>query len=484
MRYFKIAFLAMLWSTVSMHGQNKQLLYDFDDIPQALLINPGMETSYKWYAGIPALSGVSFQAATSGVTVDDIFAADGLNINDKIRDRAIFGMQITDELSGTYQIELLSGGFRGKYKPRDFYSFGIYHEGDAIGYWPKDLAILGYEGNADQLGRRFNLGHLKTRGEILNVFHFGVNRQVDDRLTIGARAKVYSGILDFNSTNNDGYFVTTRGQNNLLANTISADLEFRTSGLNEIIDILDDDTVDNGPALKKLATKRGFLGGSLGLGMDIGFSYNIREQLVWTGSLLDVGFLYHTSDIRNFTLKGNSTVEGVQIILPDALSDPDADFWLDLVNEVKDDVRYVENSQGYITFRPAKLYSSLRYNFGEPGLSRDFCDCNPKTAGKRSNKIQYANSLGGQVYVISRPRGPQAALSAFYMRRLGNVLALKTTYTVDKFSSTNIGLGLSLQAGPVNFYVMADNLLAYKNIADSHYQSFQFGLNIISWGKN
>ncbi len=484
MRCFKIACLAVLWGSFSMHGQNKQLLYDFTEIPQALLINPGMETSYQWYAGVPTISGISLQAATSGVTVHDIFAADGLDINDKIRDRAIYGMQVTDELSGTYQIELLSGGFRRKSQPRNFYSFGIYHEGDAIGYWPKDLAILGYEGNADQLGRRFNLGHLKTRGEILNVFHFGVNHQVDKKLTLGARAKLYSGMLNFSSTNNSGYFVTTEGQNNLLANTISADIEFRTSGLDEIMDILDDDTVDNGPALKKLATKRGFLGGSLGLGVDLGFTYNLQEQLVLTGSLLDLGFIYQTADIRNFTLKGDATVEGVQIILPDALANPNADYWLDLVNEVKADVPYVENNQAYISFRPTKLYASLRYNFGQPMSSLDACDCNPAIAGRKSNRIQYANSLGGQLYMINRPRGPQAALSAFYLRRLGTVLALKTTYTVDKFSSTNIGLGLSLQAGPVNLYVMADNLLAYKNIADSHYQSFQIGLNIISWGKN
>lgn len=363
MRYFHIAFLAMLWSTVSMHGQNKQLLYDFTEIPQALMLNPGMETSYQWYAGVPGLSGLSFQAATSGVTIHDIFAADGIDINDKIRDRAVYGMQITDELSGTYQIELLSGGFRGRSKPRNFYSFGIYNEGDAIGYWPKDLAILGYDGNAGQLGRRFNLGHLKTRGEILNVFHFGVNHQVDEKLTIGARAKIYSGMLNFSSTNNSGYFVTTEGQNNLLANTISADVAFRTSGLNEIIDILDDDLTDNGPAFKKLATKRGFLGGSLGLGVDLGFSYNLQEQLVLTGSLLDLGFIYQTADIRNFTLKGDATVEGVQIILPDALANPDADFWLDLVNEVKAEVPYIENNESYITFRPTKLYASLRYNF-------------------------------------------------------------------------------------------------------------------------
>ena len=62
-------------------------------------------------------------------------------------------------------------------------------------------------------------------------------------------------------------------------------------------------------------------------------------------------------------------------------------------------------------------------------------------------------------------------------------MAVKTTYTTDKFSYTNLGLGLNLQAGPINLYVMADNLLAYQNIAAGHYASFQLGLNIISWGK-
>ena len=57
--------------------------------------------------------------------------------------------------------------------------------------------------------------------------------------------------------------------------------------------------------------------------------------------------------------------------------------------------------------------------------------------------------------MMKRPRGIQAALTGFYQKRLGRTLALKTTYTVDKYSLTNIGLGLNLQAGPVNFILWA-----------------------------
>ncbi len=460
-------------------AQNKQLLYDFVEIPQALMLNPGMQTSYQWHAGIPMLSGVAAQAATSGISVNDIFANDGLDINDKVRDRAINGLSKRDDITGTYQVEVFSGGFRLKESPENYISFGLYHEGYVINYWPRDLAILGFEGNADRLGRRFDLSHLKVRGEVLNVFHLGWNRKMSRNLTLGARGKLYSSIIEFNSSNNDGAFITNRGQNNLLANTLVADMRLRSSGFEEIRAALDGD--GGFSQVAKIITKRGLLGGDLGLGLDLGFSYQLDPQTLITGSLLDLGFVYHYSDVRNFTLEGSATIEGIEVILPDALLDPDADFWQDLVDEIEALIPFEENNNNYITFRPVKLYGSVRHNFGEPPLTKEDCDCDYQNNSIDRNFF-YRNSVGGQLYVIHRPRGPQAALTAFYQRRIGNVLALKGTYTVDKYTATNFGLGMSLQAGPVNFYVMADNLLGYRNIPASHYASFQFGLNIISWG--
>ena len=477
MKQGKLVLLSFLLGCILLTAQNKQILYDFTEIPQALMINPGMSMDFQWYAGIPVLSGISFQAGSNGITVNDLFADDGVDFNVKVRERAIYGMDIRDELSGTYQVELLNGGFRGR-NPDNFYSFGIYNEGDAIGYWFKDYAILAFEGNADQLGRKFDLGHLKTRGEMLNVFHFGINKRVDGALTLGGRAKIYSSAFNFSSTKNKGYFVTNEGQNNLLANTIDADLELRSSGLNEIEDALDNDS----SLLPGILTRRLFFGGDLGFGIDLGFTYKLNKQTVLTGSLLDLGFIYSSTDVKNYTIKGNATVEGVEVILPDAFSSANDDFWQELVDEVDALVPHGTNNNGYIYFRPTKLYGSIRYNWGEASNPNMDCDCNYMVS-KRKDYTKYPNGVGGQLYMINRPRGPQAALTAFYLRRFGRALALKTTYTVDKFSWSNIGLGLNLQAGPVNIYVMADNLLAYNNLADSHYSSFQLGLNIISWGK-
>jgi hypothetical protein len=475
MRLSKALFVISFWLCVSMHAQNKQLLYDFTEIPQSLMINPGAQVDFKWYAGVPTVSGLSFQAGSSGISAFDLFANDGLDINDKLRDRVLNGMTARDELSGTYQLELLNVGFRGK-DPNMFYSFGIYNEGDAIGYWFEDYAILAIDGNADQLSKRFDLGDLKTRGEMVNVFHFGANKIVNRKLRVGARAKIYSSIFDFNSTRNKGFYVTRPGQNNLLSSTFNADMQWRTSGINAIKDGNSEETLGN------TIFKRGFFGGNLGLGVDLGFTYKINDQTTFTGSLLDLGLIYHSNDVENYTLKGDITTEGVEVILPDALTNPNRDFWQDLVDDIEEVIPFENNFDSYVTFRPTKLNASLRYNWGEQSLRAADCDCGPNASG--SNRApKYLNGIGGQIYMINRPRGPQTALTAFYIRRFGNIMALKATYTVDKFSYTNVGLGINLQAGPVNLYFLADNLLAYQNLIDSQYLSFQLGLNIISWGK-
>ena len=472
-----ILFITLVWYCIEVSAQNKQLLYDFSEIPQSLLLNPGTNIDFDWYAGIPMLSGLSLQVVgSSGISVNDIFAADGLDINDKIRARALNGMSIHDEFSGTYQIELISGGFRGSNR-NNFYSFGIYNESDAIAYWLKDYALLAFDGNAASLDKQFNLGHLKTRGELVNVFHFGVNKRMNKRLTLGVRGKLYSSIFDFNSTKNKGHFVTSEGQNNLLATTIDADLQLRSSGFQELSEANKDG------ALAGAIVKRGFFGGNLGLGVDLGFSYSLNEHTMVTASLLDVGVVYHSKDVNNYSLNGRATIEGVEIILPEDLTNVTTNYWQELVDEVEALVPFENSTKPYFAFRPTKLNASIRYGFGERLPNREVCECGPMVTKGNKMRARYINSIGGQLYIINRPRGPQTALTAFYLRRFGNGVAIKTSYTVDKFSINNIGIGLNLQLGVVNLYVMGDNLLAYKNVAASRYASFQLGLNIISWGK-
>ncbi|BFP41899.1 hypothetical protein FGF1_27440 [Flavobacteriaceae bacterium GF1] len=483
MRKQALVLWTILCGVATLCAQNKQLLYDFYEIPQSLLLNPGVKTPYKWHSGVPLLSAFSFQAGSSGITVSDLFANDGIDFTTKFRNQVINGLNKNDEFGGSGQIELFNIGFRSANRPRDYYSFGMYGEGFISQFWPEDLAVLAFEGNADNLNRRFSLNHIAAQGEAVNVFHFGINRKLNNRWTVGARAKLYSSVFEFKSANNEGYFVTTRGQNNILRNTLVADVTMRTSGVQEIIDILEEDSGTTQADLANLLLRRSFLGGNLGIGFDIGFTHSFGRNSFITASLLDVGFIYHTNAIKNYTLQGAAFNEGVEIVLPEDLTNFNTEIWQELVDDFEAQVPFDTNEDSYITLRPITLNASFRHNFGEPRPRTKNCECSTKVVSRAEN-LDYVNAVGGQLFMINRVRGPQAALTAFYQRRLGNTLAFKTTYTVDKFSFSNVGLGLNLQAGPVNFYLLADNLLGYTNIPNSHYASLQFGFNIISWNGN
>src|SRR5690606_10707260 len=235
----KLWMLTMFWM-VCLSSQNRQLLYDFHEIPQALMLNPGMKASQKWHVGIPVISGLYVQAGSSGVTVNDLFADDGVDFTTKVQERVLAAMDRRDDFGSTSQIEAFNVGFRGRNRPNDYYSFGMYGELDIISYWPKDFAILAFQGNGGQnIGRDFDLGDLKLRGEMVNVIHFGINRKVDRDLTLGIRAKLYSSIFQFQSLDNSGSFRTVAGNDNIYRTHLQADMQFQTAGLKEIYDIMD-----------------------------------------------------------------------------------------------------------------------------------------------------------------------------------------------------------------------------------------------------
>jgi hypothetical protein len=101
MNYFRTGVLLFFFPVSLSFAQNQELAYDFVEIPQALMLNPGMQTGFQWYAGIPMLSNLAVSAGTSGISVHDLFADDGIDFNDKVRDRALYGMDKRDQVGTT-----------------------------------------------------------------------------------------------------------------------------------------------------------------------------------------------------------------------------------------------------------------------------------------------------------------------------------------------------------------------------------------------
>lgn len=460
----KLILFFILSVSISCFSQNKEILYNFTSVPQSLMTNPGSDVKYHWYIGVPMLSGISSNIGSSGFSAYDLFANNGVDFNAKLRN-VIFSSSRNDKLAINEQVELFSGGFKiGDWlKERPVYiSFGMYQETDLLMYVPKDYAILMLDGNKDYVGKVFDFGDLNARSEMLSVFHLGFHKNINEKLILGARGKIYSSIFNIESTHNSGYFYTIPDTNAFYEQVISSNVLVNTSGFTNYTDYY------AGNASSDILKKTLF-GGNLGLGLDVGLTYYPEKNIQFTASILDVGYIKHTKEVRNYSFKGYYKHLG---LTPDFEPGSSSNgIYEDFTKAIPLDTLKVN----YSTKRPVKFNASFQYSFGD-GRSSE-CNCS-------GSEIKYKNAVGAQLFAMSAPRAPLMALTAYYRRQIFESLEMKATYTLDSFSMKNIGLGLSTTIGKVNFYLLADNLLEYRDVSKANSLSFQFGLNIIFPDKN
>ncbi|RXM43809.1 DUF5723 family protein [Flavobacterium sp. YO64] len=457
----KTLLIVILIFQFSSFAQNKQILYNFTSIPQSSLVNPGADVSYKFYFGIPVLSGVSGNVGSSSFSAYDLFANNGVDFNDKVRN-VINKSSANDKTQVNQQLEIFSGGFRvGGQESKSYVSFGAYQEFDFLMYFPKDAAILAVDGNQNYMGKSFNLADINVRAEVLSVFHVGFHKKLNKKLVLGGRAKIYSSGANATSTKNSGYIYTAQGTGtNMYTQIIESNLELRTAGIAKFTK----DEYDG--SIPKDIAHNTFFNGSLGLGFDAGLTYNIEDNLQLTASVLDVGFIRQSKDVETRTYKGSYKYDGVNPSFG-ATDEPN-----DIIDDFEKAIPEEKLYNKYTTWRPVKFNSSIQYSFGETRSDED-CNC------KGSSERKYLNAVGVQLFAMTMPKDPYAALTAFYKRSITEKLDVKATYTVDPYSYTNIGLGVSGTLGKLNMYVLVDNVFEYKDVSKANSIAFQFGFNFV-----
>jgi len=468
MKKFLFIYLALGLSVVVC--QNKQLLYNWEVTPQTLMLNPGSLVSSQFHAGMPLVSQFHFNAGSSGVSVFDIFADDGVDINTKITN-IISELSSRDFFTINQQLDVLNFGWLSKGMEPVYFSGGMYQELDVIAYFPKDIAILAWEGNRDYIGKAYDFNDVSARADLLTVYHFGVNKQISKKLTAGVRLKLYSSLVGVSSTRNKGAFKTSirEGTANVYEHTVTdLDVEVKTSGFLSL------DGLEQSQVNKKLLG-RALLGGNLGIGLDAGITYQFDNQLSLTASVLDLGAIFHTNDTELYRAKGDYTLDGIELIFPELVNgEPAIPYYDNLEDDIAREIPVDTLNTGYTQLRPTKINAGLHYDFGRFVGDKGGCNC--KNNGTKQKRVSQA---GVQYFSIFRPRGLQFAGTLYYTRRFGDTLSIKTTYTLDSYSAKNVGAGMFLNIRGVNLFLAADNLLQMSNLAKANSVSLQVGLNYI-----
>ncbi|MEW7279913.1 DUF5723 family protein [Aquimarina sp. 2201CG1-2-11] len=454
-----------------MYSQNKEMLYDFTDIPQSLLLNPGADTNFNYHIGIPLLSHISLNVGIKGASLFDVFSEDEDNINDKIA-HTLNKLTNDDYLTITQQLEVFNFGWKANKRDDIYFSGGIYQEFDAIGYFPKDFSVLAYQGNQDYVNEIFRFSKLRGNAELMMVYHFGLTKKVNKKLILGLRAKLYSSMFHVRSNKNKGFFTTLEvsDANNIYQHIISnADITIKTSGyasLKEIYENEEDDGDKVDESINSLVGKS-LLGGNLGFGIDLGGTFKLNNRTNITASINDLGLIFYDKDIETYQIRGDYVFEGFDT--PIQFSGQAAQNFLD---ELEEAISIDENNDPYIVMRPLKLNSSIRYSFNR--YKNDNCNCFIK-----GEQLPFMDAFGAQVFMQFRPKRPQFAGSLFYLKRFFPFLRTKLTYTIDEYSYYNVGFVISADINKINFYISANNLLDYNNIVKARNISMQLGFNVI-----
>jgi hypothetical protein len=447
------------------YSQNNQLLYGFAEMPNTLMANPGAETNFRFHAGIPALSGLSFNIGSSEAKISDLFLADNANFSTKFKNLTE-KLTERDFLDFNVKIELLNGGYRLNEKM--YLSFGLYQEIDFVGYFPDDVVDFAYFGNGLNVNKTVHFSQLKFKGDILGVVHAGLSYKVNKKLNVGGRFKVYSGSLHISSNNNTGTLSAVEGGDNIYRHYFSnININFNTSGFlgeNDAVNVGVKDVIGNT-----------FFSENIGIGVDVGFTYHYTPQIEFTGSILDIGFVSYSKNVKNISMIGSHQFDGIEVMFDESNKDYwlplDKDYLAELDSEFKANIPRETKTNSFISWRPIKFNGAVRYSFGRARSNKECYD--------ETYKEYYNNSVGLQLYAITRPLSTQVAATMFFEKSIGEKFHAKFTYTADSYSFMNVGVGISAQMGRFHMYGLLDNVLKMSDLTEAKSASLQFGFNLI-----
>lgn len=472
-------FLLFLWCGNAV-AQNNQILFDFNQLPQTLMLNPGAEVNYNKHFGMPFLSNVFVQAGATNknITYNNIYEEDTSDMLRNIYDQ---NLNSDDYFLVNQNLEILNGGFRLK-NEKYYLSFGIIQKAEGFSLYPEEPVDLFYNGNDQnkdgkpEYDDKFNFNQISSFGEVINVFHVGILKTINEKLTLGARLKLLSGALNVDFTNTFGEYHLSKGIVSNKHNFNNMDVALRTSGLINT----DGENIlsETSEVIKGLF----FMNGNIGVGFDFGLTYHASDNIILAASLLDLDYLKYSNKVTRYEIKEDFELFDQEYFNP--TEGNEFSYWDDKLGDymepdISGEYIKIDTLQtSYNINRSPKFNASAKYQIS-------------RTSNEKYNSV-YQNShyvtpvnkvllteFGLQTYMAFRPDKLVWAVTPFVSRDINKYLTAKFTYTYNKFSTKNIGLGISTHFKSFNFYVTADNLLDLPKWKDSNYQSAQMGMNFM-----
>lgn len=423
--------LGLSWTMVA---QSDMMLYNFNAIPQVHHTNPAYPQQTKWYIGLPAISGFSTHYHNSGFALIDIFEA-GTDINQNLADLSN-SLDDRSQLNLNNRVELLGVGFKAG---RGFVTLGATQTIDFKMDLPYQLFQIMFSGNGSITNLDLNTFDLETINR--TDFYLGYQHKfLDERLTVGVKGKYvfvqqHAYIERMNlSLRNDGNY-------NIRA---VSDILVRTSGPSAFESFEDQEIMDIA------------LPDNRGLVFDFGVHYKINDKFDVSASYLDMGSITYKSFNRDYVSEGEFDFEGVEIDLSQDDFSNVGDATLDSLEKAFNFRE--EDGNTYTRSLMSQAYVSFNYNIS------------PKHSFGALFHTRMWNGEMFNDYGIN------------YVGRWGRFFQFTAGYSMINGTMHNIGAGFDMKLGPMQLYLMTDNLMA-ADYASVQTTNLRVGLNLCFYGR-
>lgn len=430
--------LILIFSCLVTKGQSELTLGHLSGVYQASHVNPAVIPDHKVSFSFPGL----LQSYYVGVTHTGFSYYDIERTRDTISlTRLADKVRKHNYLYGGANIDFLH--LRINVRSNYYISAHIRERIEGRFAYPGDLVRLAVYGNGAYLGETIDLSGLSVQAQHYREYALGFTKEADKSpVSFGVRLKLLQGLSNV-SLQNKGLSMKTE-----------ADMYTLNGGTNGVLntslplDIEDDSTdadIDIANYLTNFRNK--------GLGLDVGMSYKVTERLTVSGALNNLGFISWKNNVKNYRLTGDAIYSGIDISDQITKDDPDISFenYLDSLAESFD---YTKTSDTYTTWLIPQLYLTAGYS-----LAR-------KT------------DLFGTVY-LEKFRRVRPAFSVALSQKVGKFLQGIVSYSYQYGSFKNIGLGLMVKPGPIQFYLASDNVLGIIDPLGARSVNVRFGINIV-----
>ncbi len=422
-----------------LYAQADRQLYFLPIVPQLHNASPAHIPAYKLHIGIPFLSSVK-TGFDNTLVYEDIFQrrGDSLYLD---RDYLLGNLNDKNTVNLNLMEEYLSVGLQAG---ENYFSFRIADMATAHTTVTHELVnfLLYGNGSAQYLGQTANLGGSAVNLSWYREYAFGFARPVNDKFTAGIHLKYLQGIAGF-YTNKLGVSLYTDPADFSVRMQSDVAINISAPGINN-----EDATA--GDYL--------FNSSNSGFALDLGVQYQVNREISVSASLLNLGSITWKENLKNYrtTDPGKTfTFDGFaldELIRGNSLNN---DRVNEILDSISDEIGIDEYSEKYRTSLPAVL-----------DINGSYLLSNKDRIG-----LQLRNQFLEERTWFSATLGYTRLFSEKYNLMVSNLFSSGSVF--------NPGVGGAANIGPVQLYLICENIIAPFNLTSTRAFTLRFGINLV-----